>query len=59
MGDDEYDVVIDALQKHRNALWEMTKRNLESEYIGMNIMDHIRLEQIAELDRAIEERKKK
>jgi hypothetical protein len=59
MGDDEYDVVIDVLQKHRNALWEMTKRNLESEYIGMNIMDHIRLEQIAELDRAIEERRKK
>jgi len=53
----DYDVVIDVLQKHRDKLWEMTQRNMNSEFIGMNIMDDIRLEQIDELDAAIKERK--
>jgi hypothetical protein len=54
---DDYDVVIDALQKYRDTLWKMTQRNTNSEYIGMNIMDDIRLKQIEELDEAIRERK--
>ena len=57
MNDDDYDVVIDALQKYRDTLWKMTERNMNSEYIGMNIMDDIRLQQIEELDVAIKERK--
>ena len=54
---DNYDVVIDALQKYRDTLWKMTKQNMNSEYIGMNIMDDIRLQQIEELNEAIKERK--
>jgi len=57
LNDDDYDVVIDALQKYRDTLWKMTERNMNSEYIGMNIMDDIRLQQIEELDVAIKERK--
>lgn len=53
MEDDDYDVVLDVLQKHHDKLWEMTKRNMNSEYIGMNIMDDIRLEQIDELKKAM------
>ena len=49
----EYDVVIDVLTKHKDKLWEMTRRNLQSEFIGMNIMDDIRLEQIEQLEEAI------
>ncbi len=52
-----YDVVIDALRKYRDTLWKMTEQNMNSEYIGMNIMDDIRLKQIEELDEAIRERK--
>jgi hypothetical protein len=50
----EYDVVIDVLQKHHDKLWEMTKRNMNSEFIGMNIMDDIRLSQMDELKAAIQ-----
>ena len=55
MNEDEkdYDVVIDVLQKHYDKLWAMTKRNMESEYIGMNIMDDIRLEQMDQLKEAM------
>ena len=53
MSDEDYDVVVDVLQKHRAKLWEMTQQNMNSEYIGMNIMDQIRLEQIDQLDKAI------
>ena len=51
--DEEYDVVIDTLQKHRDKLWEMTKRNLASEFITLNIMDDIRMKQMDELEEAI------
>lgn len=50
----EYDVVVDVLTKHKDKLWEMTRRNMQSEFIGMNIMDHIRLEQIEQLEEAIQ-----
>ena len=50
---DDYDVVIDTLQKKYDILWKMTERNMKSEYIGMNIMDDIRLEQMDQLKEAI------
>ena len=53
MEEKDYDVVEDTLQKKIDVLWKMTKRNMESEYIGMNIMDDIRLDQIEELKYAI------
>ena len=53
MNEEEYDVVIDVLTKHRDKLWEMTRRNMQSEFIGMNIMDDIRLAQIEQIDEAI------
>lgn len=53
MSEEEYDVVLDVLQKHHDKLWEMTKRNMQSEYIGMNIMDDIRLEQMDQLKQAM------
>lgn len=53
MSEEEYDVVLDVLQKHHDKLWEMTKRNMQSEFIGMNIMDDIRLEQMDQLKQAM------
>ena len=49
---DDYDVVIDTLQKKIDTLWKMTKSNMDNDM--MNIMDDIRLEQIDELKKAIE-----
>ena len=54
-----FDIVIETLRKERNLLWKMTERNMTSEYIGMNIMDDIRLRQIEQLDEAIEMWKRK
>ena len=50
---DDFDVVLDALRKRRDDLWKMTQRNMNSEYVGLNIMDDIRLRQIDELDDAL------
>jgi len=50
---EDYDVVINTLQKQYDILWKMTERNMNSEYIGMGIMDDIRLEQIEQLDKAM------
>ena len=49
---EDYDVVVDALQKHRDALWKITNANSE-----WGAMDFIRMEQIQILDAAIKERK--
>ena len=49
----EYDVVLDVLQKHHDKLWEMTKRNIECEFLGMGFLDTIRLEQMDEIKEAI------
>jgi len=49
--DEEYDVVIDTLQKQRDRLWNMTQSNMN--YDMFNIMDEIRLEQIDELEKAM------
>lgn len=51
---DDYDVVIDTLQKKYDILWKMTERNMNSEFMGMGIMDDIRLEQMTQLKEAIE-----
>ena len=51
--EEDYDVVVDTLQKKRAILWKMTNLNLNSEFGDMGIMDQIRLEQIDELDKAI------
>ena len=56
---DDYDVVLDALQKHRDKLWERIDRNMSSGYIALNIMDDIRFYQIEQLDEAIMARKNK
>ena len=48
---DEYDVVLDTLQKQRDILWKMTKSNMDNDM--MNIMDDIRLKQIDELEKAM------
>ena len=53
MTEKKYDVVLDVLQKHYDKLWQMTKRNMESEFLGMGIMDDIRLLQMAEIKEAI------
>jgi hypothetical protein len=53
MTEEKYDVVIDTLTKHRDKLWEMTKSNMNSEFLNLCIMDDIRLEQIAQLNAAI------
>jgi hypothetical protein len=50
----DYDVVIDTLQKQYDILWKMTERNMNSEFMGMGIMDDIRLKQMDELKQAID-----
>jgi len=50
--EEDYDVVVDVLQKHRDKLWEMNKRNANVE-LGFGIMDQIRFEQMDQLDKAI------
>jgi len=50
---DDFDIVLHTLQEKRDKLWAMTKSNMDSEYIGMNIMDDIRLSQIQQLDIAM------
>jgi hypothetical protein len=50
---DNYDVVLHTLGEKRNRLLRITERNMNSEYVGMNIMDDIRLSQIRQLDIAI------
>jgi hypothetical protein len=47
----EYEVVIDVLQKHKDKLWKMTQSNMDNDM--MNIMDDIRLRQIQELNEAM------
>lgn len=51
---EDYDVVIDTLQKQYDTLWNMTERNMTSEFMGMGIMDDIRLGQMDQLKLAIE-----
>lgn len=48
----EYDVVLDTLQQKRDNLWKLTQSNMEHDLF--NIMDQIRLEQIDQLDKAMQ-----
>jgi hypothetical protein len=48
----DYDVVLHALQLHRDKLLAMSNSHLE-----WGIMDQLRMPQIAELDKAIAKRK--
>jgi hypothetical protein len=50
---DDFDIVLHTLQEKRDVLWKMTERNMRSEFIGMGIMDDIRLNQIEQLDIAM------
>ena len=47
-------MVTDVLQKHKQKLQHMIDQNMRSEYLGLNIMDDIRLKQIAEIDLCLE-----
>jgi hypothetical protein len=51
---EDYDVVVDTLQKKYDVLWRMTQSNMNSEVMMMNIMDDIRLKQMDELEQAID-----
>lgn len=53
MSEKTYDVVLDVLQKHHDKLISMTMQNMTSEFVGMNIMDDIRLEQCEQLKKAM------
>jgi len=50
---DEFDIVIDTLQKQHDLLWRMTEQNMNSEY-GMSLLDDIRFEQMDQLQKAID-----
>jgi KaiC/GvpD/RAD55 family RecA-like ATPase len=52
MSEEQYDVVLSTLREKRNLLWKMTESNMNMDM--MNVMDDIRLEQIDQLDKAIE-----
>lgn len=53
ISENDYDVVVDVLTKHRDKLQQMVDQNLRSEFIGMGIMDDIRLEQIEKIDQCL------
>jgi hypothetical protein len=48
MSEEDYDVVIDVLQKHYDKLWKMCDHPMD-----WGIMDHIRLEQMSKLKEAM------
>ena len=50
---DEFDIVINTLQKQHDVLWSMTEQNMNSEY-GMSLMDDIRFKQMDQLQQAID-----
>lgn len=49
----EYDVVLDALLIKHDTLMAMTMKNMNSEFMGMGIMDDIRLDQCEQLKKAM------
>ena len=51
---DEFDIVINTLQKQHDLLWKMTEQNMNSEFTGMGLMDDIRFKQMDQLQQAIE-----
>jgi len=53
MNEPEFDIVLDVLQKHYDILWNMNKRNMNSEFYSMGIMEDIRFNQMDELKEAM------
>ena len=51
--EEEYDVVVDVLEKHYNKLFHMSLAQMNSEFTGMGIMDDIRFKQMDQLQQAI------
>ena len=51
---DEFDIVINTLQKQHDILWEMTHRNMNSDFTGMSLMDDIRFKQMEQLQEAMD-----
>ena len=49
----EYDVVLDALLAKHDTLMAITMKNMNSEYMGIGIMDDIRLDQCEQLKKAM------
>ena len=50
---DEFDIVINTLQKQHDLLWRMTEQSMNSEY-GMSLLDDIRFKQMDQLQQAID-----
>jgi hypothetical protein len=50
--EEDFDVVVDVLQKHHDVLWKMTQQNLNMDMF--NVMDQIRFEQMSQLKQAID-----
>jgi hypothetical protein len=50
---DEFDVVINTLQRQHDILWKMTEQNMNSEF-GMSLLDDIRFKQMDQLQEAID-----
>lgn len=49
----DYDDVLTTLQKRHDELMHMVNRNLSSEFMGLNIMDDIRLKHCDQLKTAM------
>ena len=50
---DEFDIVINTLQRQHDILWRMTEQNMNSEF-GMSLLDDIRFKQMDQLQEAID-----
>jgi hypothetical protein len=50
---DEFDIVINTLQKQYDILWKMTEQNMNSDFTGMGLMDDVRFKQMDQLQQAI------
>ena len=50
---EDYDIVIDTLQKQHDVLWKITEQNMNSEF-GMSLMDDIRFKQMDQLQQAMD-----
>ena len=50
---DEFDVVINTLQRQHDILWKMTEQNMNSEF-GMSLLDDIRFKQMDQLQEALD-----
>ena len=50
---DEFDIVINTLQKQHDLLWRMAEQSMNSEF-GMSLLDDIRFKQMDQLQQAID-----